>query len=60
MAPYPSSVAKLIKTPSRVNPLAFSLCGAYSSITADEIEYIYRWNYSKLIKEWVTHFAKTT
>jgi hypothetical protein len=36
--------------PIRVNPLAFSLCGVYKSSTAEELEYIYRRNYSELIK----------
>jgi hypothetical protein len=55
-----SPPAYLIKTPVWVNPLAFRICGICSSSTEEELEYIYRRNYSELIKEWVTHLAKTT
>jgi hypothetical protein len=58
MAHRPSPLAKLIKTPIRVNPLAFSLCGAYRSSTADGLGYMNGRNYSELIKEWVTHFKR--
>jgi hypothetical protein len=57
VAPRPSPLAKLIKTPIRVNPLAFSLCGVYSSM-ADELGYMNRKTYSEHIKEWVTHFKR--
>ncbi len=60
LAPRPSPLAKLIKTPIRVNPLAFSLCGAYRSSTADGLGYMNRRNYSELITEWVTHFTHFT
>jgi hypothetical protein len=53
MAPRPSPPAKMSKMLIRVNPLVYSLCGEYSISVADE-------NDSELIKEWVTHLAKTT
>ncbi len=62
LCPCPSPLAKLIKTPIRINPLAFRLCGVYtrSSSKAEELGYMNRRNYSEHIKEWGTHFAKTT
>jgi hypothetical protein len=58
LAPRPSPLAKLTKTPIRVNPLAFSLCGAYRSSTADELGNMNRRKYSEHIKEWVTRFKR--
>jgi hypothetical protein len=56
----PSSLAKIIKTPIRVNLSTFVLCGVCSNSAVDELEYIYRRDYLELIKEWVAHLAKTT
>jgi hypothetical protein len=60
MAPCPSPPAKMSKTPIRVNPLVYSLCGEKSSSIADELESICLRNDPELMKEWVTHLAKTT
>ncbi len=38
MVHCPSFPAKVSKTPIRVNPLAYSLCGEKSSSTADELD----------------------
>ncbi len=38
MAPCPSPPAEQV--PTRVNPLAFGVCGTYVVATADELEYI--------------------
>jgi hypothetical protein len=45
-APRPSPPDKLSKTPIRVNPLDFGICGICSSSTRDKLEYICR-----LVKE---------
>jgi hypothetical protein len=58
MIPHPAPPAKLINTTTRVNPLAFGVIDLCCSRKSDELEYIYRWNYSELIKEWVTQLAK--
>ncbi len=50
MAARPFAPAKLSKTPTRVNPLAWGVCGICSSCVADELEYIYRRNYSEFMK----------
>jgi hypothetical protein len=60
MAPCPSPPAKVNKMPIRVSPLVYSLCGAYSSSKADELESICWVDDWELMKEWVTHLAKTT
>jgi hypothetical protein len=60
IAPLPFPPDKLIKTPIRVNLLAYGFCNACSSSIADEVEHTYRRNHSEFIKEWVTHLAKTT
>jgi hypothetical protein len=54
--PFPSPPAKVSKMRIRVNLLAHSL---YSSI-AEELKSICWSNDSELMKEWVTHLAKTT
>ncbi len=48
--PHTSLSAELSKVLIRVNPLAFGVGD----------EFIYRRNYSELIKEWVSHLAKAT
>jgi hypothetical protein len=51
MAPCPFPTARLIKTPIRVNSLAFGVFGVCSSNAADELEYIYGENYFERIKD---------
>jgi hypothetical protein len=46
--------------PIRANPLAFGICGDYSSRKTDELKYNCRQNYSEFIEERLTHLAKTT
>jgi hypothetical protein len=63
MAPQPPPpLIKLSKTPIKVNPLAFGVCGmhVWSSNAGDELVFIYSWSYLELIKEWVTPSAMTT